>query len=329
MFKKFFGFFILCLGLWLLPGRALAQSESELNLIFGGDVMLGRAVRDQIAKRGGNDGAWVMQNLAPEFKAANFAFVNLESPFAPGAALGYSLIFRADPKHVSALTSAGIDAVSLANNHAKNQGRLGLQTSLSLLTQKGIGVAGAGLTLKSGYKPAQVQVKKTKVSVLAYTYNEHLPLKNSTPTVAGMLTYVMQAEVKKAKAKGGLVIVSMHAGNEYTLRITNQQRNFARAAVDAGADLVIGHHPHWVQPIEIYKTKPIFYSLGNLVFDQPWSLETQLGLVAKVKLVDGQIKQIKLLPIKIDLAAKPRWMNEVEARKVLNRIDRPSGVINF
>ena len=331
MFKKFAG--IILVGfLWLLvlPISAKAQSENDLTLMFGGDVMLGRAVRDQIVKRGNNNGAWVLENLAKSFKAADFAFVNLESPFAPGPALGYSLVFRADPKHISALTSAGFDAVSFANNHSRNQGNLGIQTTLDLLRKNKIKIVGAGLNSDTAYQAQYAEAKGQKIALLAFTYNEKTSNTfQNRSTIAGLNTGRMKTEVKKAKASGALVIVSMHVGTEYTLKITSQQKNFARAAIDAGADLVIGQHPHWVQPVEKYKGKAIIYSLGNLVFDQPWSKETQEGAVAKVITSNGKISKIQILPIKIDYAAKPRWMNPVEASRVLKRIGLAGGVINL
>lgn len=299
-------------------------------MVFGGDVMLGRAVRDQIVKVGKNDGAWVTKNVADVFRNAQLAFVNLESPFAPGQALGYSLVFRADPQHVTALTKTGIDVVSFANNHSRNQGNLGIQTTLSLLKKNSIAVAGAGLTSSDAYAPRYVKAGDLLVAVLAYAYNEKAPASPlSKPTIAGMDIGRMQAAVKSAKAKGYFVIVSMHAGTEYTLTRTSQQTRFAHAAIDAGADLVVGHHPHWVQPVEKYKGKPILYSLGNLVFDQPWSVETQQGAVAVTTVRDGKVVQVQLKIVKIDRGAQPRWMTPAEAAPVLKRIGLPSGIVRY
>lgn len=311
----------------LLPGVAAA---ADVTMVFGGDVMLGRAVRDQIVKVGKNDGAWATTKVADVFRNAQLAFVNLESPFAPGPALGYSLVFRANPQHVTALAKAGIDVVSFANNHSRNQGTLGIQTTLSLLKKNAIAGAGAGLTSAEAYTPRYVNAGDLSVAVLAYTYNEKAPAGTlSKPTIAGMDIGRMQAAVRAASAKGAFVIVSMHAGTEYTLTRTSQQTRFARAAIDAGADLVVGHHPHWVQGVEKYKGKPILYSLGNLVFDQPWSLETQQGAVAIVTVANGRVSKVQYRPVKIDRAAQPRWMTAAEAAPVLKRIGLPSGTIRF
>lgn len=316
-------FFALCVVFGLSSTATFAQSNTVL--VFGGDVMLGRAVRDQIVRLGNNDGAWATKNIAAEFKNADMSFVNLESPFTTGPALSNGMIFRADPKHITALTSAGIDVVSLANNHERNQGTTGITTTIDTLTKNKIQYSGAGKTEKDAYAPAIVKTKNQKIAILSYAYNERIQNNKQVPTVASMDTTILKAEVKKAKAKGYLVVVSMHAGAEYTITPNAQQKKFARTAIDAGADLVIGHHPHWVQGIEKYRGKPIVYSLGNLIFDQPWSIETQQGAVARVTVKNKKVTKIEMLPVKIERASQPRFMTKSEGQKILNRIGLPKG----
>lgn len=322
MRRRFFT--ILVVLLFAIP---FSVHASSITMVFGGDVMLGRAVRDQIVKKGSNSGAWVTSKIANVFKSADLSFVNLESPFAPGPALGYSLVFRADPKHVSALAVAGIDVISFANNHSHNQGELGIRTTLDLLKSKKIGVAGAGVNATTAYAPTALKAGDLPVAVLAYAYNEKVSNNANRLTIASMDIGRMQAAVRKARASGQFVVVSMHAGTEYTLNRTSQQTRFARAAIDAGADLVVGHHPHWVQPVEKYKGKLILYSLGNLVFDQPWSRPTQEGAVARVTVTDGKVVKLELLPVKIDYASQPRWMTAVEAKPVLQRMGVAGGIL--
>lgn len=115
----------------------------------------------------------------------------------------------------------------------------------------------------------------------------------------------------------------MHAGNEYTEKPNDSQVNFAHAAIEAGADLIIGHHPHVVQPMEKYEGKYIFYSLGNFVFDQMWSQETKQGLTIKVYFTKKEISKISFLPVVTDNLAQPRMVNNNEAEKILKRLDFP------
>lgn len=307
----------------VFPFGARAATQT---LIFGGDVMLGRFVREQVDLRGKHNPAWLLQNVAPVFRSADLAFINLESPFLPGPAVNDDMVFRANPAHVTALTSAGIDVVSFANNHARNQGSQGVRTTLELLGKNAIAAAGAGLTSKNAYAPRYLKAGEQLVAVLAYAYNETTPSKEKmTSTIAAMDVPRMQAEVRTAKQRGALVVVSMHAGTEYTGTPTTRQKQFAHAAVDAGADFVVGHHPHWVQPVEQYKQGMIAYSLGNLVFDQGWSAETQQGAVAHVQVTDGRVTSLALRPVKIEYYAQPRWMTPKESERLLARISLPTG----
>ncbi len=314
---------LLVVAALLFPFRVWATTQT---IVFGGDVMLSRFVREQVSLRGKGEPAWLLKNIAPVFREADLAFVNLESPFLAGPASANDMVFRANPAHVSALTSAGIDVVSFANNHARNQGSQGVRHTLELLGKNAIAAAGAGLTSKNAYTPRYLKAGEQLVAVLAYAYNERPPKKESVqPTIAGMDVPMMQAAVRKAKTAGALVVVSMHAGTEYTGKPTARQKEFAHAAVDAGADIVVGHHPHWVQPVEQYKQGIIAYSLGNLVFDQGWSVETQQGAVAQVQVVDGRVTSLALRPVKIDYYAQPRWMTSKESEGVLARIGLPTG----
>jgi poly-gamma-glutamate synthesis protein (capsule biosynthesis protein) len=131
----------------------------------------------------------------------------------------------------------------------------------------------------------------------------------------------MTEAVREAKQKSDFVIVSMHSGAEYAERPNNSQVNFAHAAIDAGADLIIGHHPHVVQTVEKYKGKFIFYSLGNFVFDQPQSEETKEGLAVKIYFVKSGINKISLLPVVMKNLAQPRMANKKEADKILQKLD--------
>jgi poly-gamma-glutamate capsule biosynthesis protein CapA/YwtB (metallophosphatase superfamily) len=155
----------------------------------------------------------------------------------------------------------------------------------------------------------------------------------------------MTAAVKAAKAKANFVIVSMHSGTEYAPRPNKRQQQFARAAIDSGAELVLGHHPHVVQTAEIYKGKYIFYSLGNFVFDQMWSRQTREGLMLKIIFnKDGivchscdlpteasakagsrnPVPKIEYQPVLIYDYAQPRILTGKAAAKVLARLKLPA-----
>jgi poly-gamma-glutamate synthesis protein (capsule biosynthesis protein) len=131
----------------------------------------------------------------------------------------------------------------------------------------------------------------------------------------------------------------MHAGTEYMRTPNQNQTEFAHAAIDAGADMVIGHHPHWIQTTEKYQGKYIFYSLGNFIFDQMWSQDTKEGLALKITLskipaprlqgtpVPAKLEKLELVPVIIENYSTPRLANEVESLRILKKIDLETKIL--
>lgn len=198
------------------------------------------------------------------------------------------MIFCADPKNVFGLVSAGVDIATLANNHINNQGREGKDETVSILKTNGI------LPVVSE-KTEFNTVKNTKLAILSFSD----------------LLQVNEKEVEKqisaASKSADLVITTFHWGAEYQRYPTSRQVFLAHLAIDSGADIVVGHHPHWVQTEEIYLGKPIYYSLGNLVFDQMWSEETRLGEILRVTYQDGKLVKKEIFPIKIFDYGQPNF----------------------
>jgi poly-gamma-glutamate synthesis protein (capsule biosynthesis protein) len=119
----------------------------------------------------------------------------------------------------------------------------------------------------------------------------------------------------------------MHAGYEYQTYPNQQQKEFAEAAVDSGAELVLGHHPHVVQTTEVYNGGYIIYSLGNLVFDQMWSEETREGIIARCQFLNSEVRSVEFIPIKIENYSQPRLANEAESDKILSRMGLEEAVV--
>ncbi len=128
------------------------------------------------------------------------------------------------------------------------------------------------------------------------------------------------SDIKSADTTSDIVIVQFHWGNEYTMEITERQRMLAHLAIDSGADLIIGNHPHWVQPVEIYKGKFIAYAHGNFVFDQEWSPETKQGVVGKYTFFDGELVDAEFLPIQIENYGQPHFLTGQPAKEILKRM---------
>jgi poly-gamma-glutamate synthesis protein (capsule biosynthesis protein) len=253
------------------------------------------------------DPAFPLRDLAPLLQAADIAFVNLESPFSDrGAVVEHGMIFKAEPEMIAALELAGVDVVSTANNHARDQGSHGVEFTLDWLERHKIAVAGTGSSAEAAHAGAIVERHGIKFGFLAYTYDQSNG--NHTDTddrVAIMDVARMREDVSRLAARADAIIVSMHAGAEYSAKSNTQQVAFARAAIDAGASVVVGHHPHVTQPWERYGQGVIYYSLGNLVFDQFQRLETQRGALADIEFEGPRLARASLLPVEI-IATVPR-----------------------
>ena len=249
----------------------------------------------------------------------------METPITEGPEIpDFEMVFRSNPGTEQTLKQAGFSVLSLANNHTPNFGEQGLKDTFNYLAEVGIKFVGAGNNEQEANQPVYIETKGIKFAFLAYNDTDIVPASyeaaNSHAGTAFMRTEKMAEAVKEAKQKTDFVIISMHAGIEYTDKPNDSQVNFAHAAIDAGADLVIGHHPHVVQTMEKYKGKYIFYSLGNFVFDQPQSQETKEGLAIKVYFAKDGINKISLLPVVMENLVQPRMTNQSEAEKILQRL---------
>lgn len=241
-----------------------AAEEDSLELLFVGDIMLDRGVEAQIKKN--NDWRWPFLKIASTLEKADLVFGNLESQISDkGERIGTIYSFRADPQTIDGLQYAGFDVLSVQNNHNLDYGKEALEDSIHRLSVAGIATA-----------PTTETIKATTISFLAYKQ--------------WGLGETWKREIQEAT--GDIVVVSIHAGEEYSKEPTVFQKNFAQDAIDAGADLIIGHHPHVTQPVEQYKNGWIAYSLGNFIFDQDFTEQTMQGLILKVIVEDKKIKEV-------------------------------------
>ncbi|HNS34085.1 MAG TPA: CapA family protein [bacterium] len=313
-------------------GNLPEPEMATTTMVFGGDVMLSRNVGQKMEKY--NNWQWPFEDIAPLTTAADLAVINLESPFTIGGShlvLTGSFSFKADPQAVAGLNLAGIDIVSLANNHILNQGAKGISDTQKTLTDNSIDFIGAGLDEQAARHPVIREINQIKFGFLAYAYpDDYSVAATATPGIANLNIDKMQLEVDQLKAQADVVIVLMHAGIEYKKLPNFEQQQFARAAIDAGADLIVGHHPHWVQSVEIYQGKPILYSLGNLIFDQMWSQETREGALAKIIWRGTDIEKIEIIPVIIEDYARPRLADSAgEAGRIFQRMGLESSIIDL
>jgi poly-gamma-glutamate capsule biosynthesis protein CapA/YwtB (metallophosphatase superfamily)/uncharacterized membrane protein (UPF0127 family) len=259
-----------------------SKADTTITLNFVGDILAARSVETRMRQKGYD---YPFEGIRAELSGADVTFANLETPLIGTRETGKttpggSTTFRGDIDFAAALKRSGIDVVSLANNHMKDQGGAGIQSTLDALDKAEVAHAGAGMNLEEARKMKIIEVKKLvkdpiKVGYLAYNDSDVVPASYyATANQSG--THIMniaelKADIALARPQVDILVISMHSGTEYvTAKPNSRQTEFAHAAIDSGADLIIGHHPHVLEPMEIYKGKYIFYSLGNFVFDQPW-----------------------------------------------------------
>jgi poly-gamma-glutamate synthesis protein (capsule biosynthesis protein) len=289
-------------------GQSLTLKRKQVSLIFVGDIMLDRGVEWEIEKNGKGDFRFPFLKIAEELQKADILFGNLEGPISDkGQKVGSIYSFRMDPKTIDGLLFAGFDVLSVANNHMFDYSRKAMEDTFSRLREAGISYAGAGINEAEAYSPIIKNVNGTKIAFLAFT-NLGVPSWEAAADKPGMALFSkdkLEDAIKNAKNRSDLVVVSFHFGDEYKASPTQEQKTIAQLAVDSGADLVVGHHPHVIEPVEEYKGKYIAYSLGNFIFDQNFSEETMKSLMLKVFVENGKIKEVVPVEVKINQNFQP------------------------
>jgi len=281
----------------------------QVHLMAVGDIMLGRTVGDLILTSGADQ---PFVHVADLLNSADVTIGNLESPISlRGEPEDKAYTFRAPPESATSLSLAGFDLVNLANNHALDYGKAAFIDTLQALSDQNIVYTGAGMDEKSAQTPVFIERNGLRIAFLGYLdipvwkydYTQWQATTDQ-PGVAWGFHYDIIGGVKKASAAADIVIVMMHFGNEYEAVVSQAQINTAHAAIDAGADLVIGSHPHVLQTIELYKDGLIAYSLGNFVFDQFYDAANKTAILS-VHLSPNGIESYELIPVQIQTDGRP------------------------
>ncbi len=311
------------------PGSAPStyRTASTWTIVAGGDVMLDRTVyrRTVIDGLGAEypwnggtaeitgsyccgypgfrlvRGARVSRNGAVRtlLRGADVALVNLEGPAPDDFRYHRSgFTFSMDPRLLRGLRYAGIDVVSLANNHIRNWGASGIRDTVRNLDELGIRHAGAGRSSAQARRPAWLRAAGFRIAVLAYNGIGGAPRATTTSAGAAGLTMVaVRTDIRAARAAGAdVVIVMPHWGVEYSDRLNAQQANLAPAILKAGADAVVGGHSHWAGPVRLFGSKPVVYSMGDLVFGLVHDARTQQGILVELTFSGTHVAQVTLHP---------------------------------
>jgi len=273
------------------------------TILFVGDIMLDRKVEVQMDKNGV---FYPFEKMSQFLNNSDVAVGNLEGPILknpPQFPLdSLTFAFRADV--VEALTSANLKILSLANNHTSDIGQKALQETKDLLQQDGISYIGDPIICSAEF------LLKNDLLFLAFN--------KTFPTCKDEKIIEIVNSTKSLNADKFLIVL-LHWGEEYKLKSSPVQQELAHKIIDAGADLIVGTHPHVVQQIEKYNNKLIFYSLGNFIFDQYFSQETQEGLIIELSVFSNKFVY-KLFPIEISLS-QPVLMNEQKAKIFLEKLN--------
>lgn len=253
----------------------------KTTLFFVGDIMMTRGVKSSVDKNFGGDYSKLFENI-PELKNADILFGNLEGDVSlTGNNVGSKYSFRMDPSILPVLKTAGFDILSFANNHVGDWNMSAFKDTLSRLKEIGILKTGVGENKEDAIIPIIIEKNGTKFGFLGFSDVGPNWIEAKVDTAGILLASDpnLGEIIKNAKTKCDVLIVSFHWGEEYKLIHNTRQENLAHTAIDNGADMIIGHHPHVIEDMGEYNSKPIIYSLGNFIFDQYFSKDTIRGML--------------------------------------------------
>ncbi len=298
----------------IFDGRDATEGLSKDHIrtvIATGDVIPARSVNFQTLKYG--DFLWPYRYTASYVKDADLTFINLETPLLKNCpTTSEGMIFCGSNRHIEGLLSAGVDVASLANNHAGNHGTSGVMETKALLEKVGIEVTGIKGAV---YK----EIRGLRFAFLGY---------NDIGAPEESISWAQKENIKKeisiARKNADVVMVTYHWGVEYRDQPDERQKELGHFTIDSGADIVIGNHPHWIQPIELYKGKLITYAHGNYIFDQMWSQKTREGVIGKYVFYDTRLIDVEYSPLVINDYGQAKFAESTQKAELLKSMKTES-----
>lgn len=307
--------------------QTAGQEEQELVLSFAGDMMFDKSVAGFIKSKGAD---YVFQGYEKYLKSSDAVFGNLETALSSSGQpiLDKEHTFRSDPQLADFLKKYNFTAMSLANNHSLDYGRSAFVESMKYLKDKGISYGGGGHNKKEAIDGVVFERKGLDIGFIAFTGvvpSVDWYATEKRPGIIGAYK-VHEAEVLSAvsnlDARCDILVVSVHWGKEGSTAVRKQESELAHKLVDAGADVVMGHHPHVVHSFELYNNKLIMYSLGNFIFTTSYSEISNRTLLATARFdSSGNIKAVEAVPGIIKYG-RPFPMDEAQQRAYLEALNR-------
>lgn len=280
----------------MITSALLKSGTRQVSFMAVGDISFGWGVKDIGEKHGYN---YLFENVSKILRKGDLVLANLEGPITKrGRQVKKNIRFRYDPAVLTAIRRSGINVCCVANNHTLDYGRIGLLDTLSYLKQYGLKSVGAGRNESLAHEPLIVKRGGLRIAYLAYTDYPYVGVTYdpNRATAARATDHLVARDIRKVKDQVDLVIVSFHWGKENDSKPNTRQQALARLAIDSGADLIIGHHPHVLQPFEYYREKLIIYSLGNFIFDMH-SPARRRSAIFRCLLTPNGVSEAEFIPI--------------------------------
>ena len=302
----------------------------KIRFLAVGDIMLGRNVgkRLQSSTFGYK---YAFGSIIELLKKGDIVFANLESPLTSsphGLSKEKKIVLKGSPEAIDALNSAGFNLLSLSNNHMLDYYDTGLYDTMKILDENGILYSGAGKSIEDARKPAVIERNGLRIGLLSYTDMAQY-IYSGSPSIsfaagdnkAGVAPREYEAikeDIARTRSSVDLLAVSLHWGVEESFAVTPAQIDFAHKLLDDGADIILGHHPHQFQGMEIYKGKPIFYSMGNFLFDQndPENMES---FIIDMEYTGKILSSLSAIPVRIIEKSHVEIQTGVNAQNILLR----------
>jgi poly-gamma-glutamate synthesis protein (capsule biosynthesis protein) len=314
---------IIALFIFAASGLIYAKTymKGEVIISFTGDILLDRGVGEKILQEGNE---YPYEYVKDILNRSDIVYGNLECPLlneGTPTIKRRELIFKGEVANSIALKEAGYNILNLANNHAMDYGVGGLLSTINVLKASSIKSLGGGTDKNSSHNPVVISKNGVKVGFLGYSMfpPEGYVYLEDKPDIARFSNSLTSEDIKKARSQCDFLIVTFHWGKEFSYFPSDLQRESAHLAIDSGCDMVVGHHPHVLQGIENYKEKPIYYSLGNFVFDKQIPPGTDESIILNIRVNKNGIVDSKIVPVRIK-SCQPVPLYGEDAEYILNRI---------
>ncbi|MEH6841360.1 CapA family protein [Priestia megaterium] len=318
-------------AIWISkPSEAVENNTKDDSLVTAtmvGDIMLGRNV-EKVTNRQGQD--YLFRNVESYFKNADYSTANFDHPVTANdeyPAQDKPILLRTDEQSVKTLKNLNFSVLNVANSHSMDYLEQGLNDTVKAFNQSKMDFVGMGGNLEEASNINYQTVNGIKIATLGFTdtYTAYSAANDNDPGILPAKPEIFIPLIQEAKEKANLVVVHAHWGEEYDTTPSPRQKGLAKAMADAGADIILGHHPHVLQPIDTYKNTVIFYSLGNFVFDQGWSASRESALV-QYKLKKDGTARFEVTPLLIKEATPTllsKW-DEYYKEKIFKRLTKTS-----